>query len=190
MKKLFIIRVPAILVILTLLFIIPVNAQVDSTLQNDCAKALVRLKLLQGYSDGSLKLQDRIKRSEFITLTVKMSGYDKITDAGTGNLPFKDITSKHWAYNYIKVALKKGLVSGYPDNTIAPDKYVTYAEALTVLVKVLGYESALKGTWPDNVVTEAAQLGLNKNAALPNNKQITRGEMAVLVYNALTADLK
>jgi len=36
------------------------------------------------------------------------------------------------------------LVSGYPDNTIAPDNDVTYAEALAVVIRALGYEKTLK----------------------------------------------
>jgi len=190
MKKMLMAKMQIILVIVVLLFFVNANAASDTTVQTKDANVLVKLNLLQGYSDGSLKLQNKINRSEFITLVVRMMGYDKNTDTSDVNLKFKDITPKQWAYNYIKIAVKRGVVAGYPDNTIAPNNYVTYSEALTVLIRVLGYQNNLTGKWPDNVINESTQLGLVKDLSVPQNKQLTRGEMSVLVYNSLTVNFK
>ncbi|NLD48397.1 MAG: S-layer homology domain-containing protein [Clostridiaceae bacterium] len=152
------------------------------------AEALVSLGILKGYEDGSLKLENKIKRSEFITLVVKLNGYDKDTLLDDIKVSFKDISSKHWAYNNIKLSIKHNLVTGYPDNTIAPDKNVTYAEALAVIIKALGYESTLKGKWPKNVIDKATELKINKDIDLSDNHQLTRGEMSMIVYNALTVN--
>jgi hypothetical protein len=150
------------------------------------AESLVKLGILKGYEDGSLKLENKIKRSEFITLVVNLLGYDKDTMLDDIEITFSDISDTHWAYNNVKLSIKYSLVSGYPDNTIAPDKDVTYAEALAVVIRALDYESTLKGEWPTNVVDKALELNLNENLDLSPNKQITRGEMSTIVYNALT----
>ena len=189
MKKTAVIRM-FLIIISTFILMLPVNASVDSKLQEESASNLVRLKLLYGYSDGSLKLQNKIKRSEFVSFIVRMLGHENDTDTGSVKLAFKDIDKKHWAYNNIKVAIKYGLVSGYPDNTIAPEKNVTCAEALSVIIRALGYDKTLSGTWPDNVLKKAKELGISKNVDLPGKQEITRGEMSVLVNNSLTVDIK
>jgi hypothetical protein len=182
------IRIVALLTTIAV-FIMPFNSFAEQNLQNDCAKALVSLKIMQGYEDGSLRLQNKIKRSEFVTLIVKMLGYDKDTDVSNVKVDFKDIKKSHWAYNYARLAVKYKLVVGSPDKKFSPDNYITYSEALTVLIRSLGYESTLQGKWPENVLNKATEIDLNNNLNLPNNKQITRGDMSVMVYNSLTINL-
>lgn len=188
MKKLFIIKMLIIASITFSLFFVSVSASSDAELQNSSSETLYKLKILQGYEDGSLRLQDKIKRSEFITIIVRILGYENNTDVSGINITFKDIGKNHWAYNNVKIAMKYNIVDGYPDNTIAPDNFVTYAEALSVLVKALGYKDTLVGSWPDNVIGKSNQLGINKNILLPQNKQLTRGEVSVLVNNSLVVN--
>ena len=93
-----------------------------------CAEALVKLNILKGYEDGTLRLDNKILRSEFVTLVVRLKGYHHDADIDSIKINFNDIEEKHWAYNNIKLAVKYGIVTGYPDNTIKPNNNVTYAE--------------------------------------------------------------
>lgn len=181
-------------IILAMVFFLIANINIslaassNNSVIEENANTLVNLGIMKGYEDGTLRLDNKIKRSEFITLVVKMMGYDKDTNLGNTKINFKDLPKKHWAYTNIGLALKYELVSGYPDNTVAPDKDVTYAEALAVVIRALGYEKSLKGKWPDNVVNKGAELNLNKNLSLSPNQPLTRGEMSVIIYNALTVN--
>ncbi|WP_010246618.1 S-layer homology domain-containing protein [Acetivibrio cellulolyticus] len=179
-----------IIIVFTMLIILITNTSASSnvSVMEQNANSIVKLGIMKGYEDGSLKLDNKIKRSEFITLIVKMMAYDKDTNLDSININFTDLKKKHWAYTNISLALKYKLVTGYPDNTIAPDKDVTYAEALAVVIRALGYEKTLTGKWPNNVVNKGIELGLNKNLSLDANHQLTRGEMSVIVYNALTVN--
>lgn len=188
MNKTFTIRTIVLSIIVFSLFILPVSASADTALQNTSAQSLVKLDIMKGDEKGNLNLQNNVKRCEFVTLVLRMMGYDKDNDLSGIKITFKDITSKHWAYNNIKLGLKYKLISGLPDNTVAPDKDVTYAEALTVLIRALGYESTLSGSWPDSVINKSTEIGLSKNILLSGNKPLTRGEVAVLVNNSLTID--
>ena len=109
-------------------------------IRDNCAQALVKLNILKGYEDGTLRLENKILRSEFITLVVRLKGYHHDADIDNVKINFKDIEKKHRAYNNIKLAVKYGIVTGYPDNTIKPNNNVTYAEALAVVINALGYE--------------------------------------------------
>jgi len=99
-------------------------------------------------------------------LVVNLMGYDADTNLDSVKVTFTDIKKSHWAYDNIRRAIKYDLVSGYPDNTIAPDNDVTYAEALAVVIRALGYEKTLKGEWPGNVINKAAELKLSANLNL------------------------
>lgn len=179
----------SLLVALAIIFsfnIIGARAQSIPEIQAKNADALVTLGIMKGYEDGSLRLENKIKRSEFITLVVNLMGYDADTNLDSVKVTFTDIKKSHWAYDNIRRAIKYDLVSGYPDNTIAPDNDVTYAEALAVVIRALGYEKTLKGEWPGNVINKAAELKLSANLNLDPNHKLTRGEMSVIVYNALT----
>ncbi|HHX18754.1 MAG TPA: S-layer homology domain-containing protein [Clostridium sp.] len=166
------------------------NAEDFKKIRDNCAEALVKLNILKGYEDGTLRLDNKILRSEFITLVVRLKGHHHDADINSIRINFKDIEEKHWAYNNIKLAVKHGIVTGYPDNTIKPNNNVTYAEALAVVINALGYEDTLEGDWPDNVIKKATELNLDRNLNLEANTQITRGDMSIIIYNALSIPLK
>jgi len=188
-KNISLLRIVIILVFVLSLLAVQVSAAVDPALQNKTSGALVKLELMRGDAKGNLKLNDRVTRCEYVTLILRMMGYENTTDTADVEMKFKDVTKKHWAYNNMKAALKHKLIAGY-DNKLRPDDYVTLAEAEMVLIRALGYESTLTGKWPDNVTSKSAELGLNKNLDLPSDREITRGEASVLIYNSLTVKFK
>lgn len=49
--------------------------------------------------------------------------------------PFKDVTGQHWASESVEWAYNQGLTKGYPDGTFAPDKPITEAQFVTMLVR-------------------------------------------------------
>lgn len=184
-------RVRSVLLYLAIaasLISIPSNTLAENTATETAANNLVDLKIMQGYGDGDLRLQNKINRSEFVTLIVKMLGYDDDADLETYKLSFKDVYNNNWAYVYIKAAVKNKLAYGTNDNKFNPTNNITYAEALTVMVRALGYESSLKGQWPQNVIEKASELGIDNNIKLEPNTQITRGEMALIIDNSISIE--
>ena len=149
------------------------------------SSALVKLQLMKGDENGNLKLDNKVTRCEFLTMILRMMGYDKTVNADDIGITFSDLKKSHWAYNNIKIAVKTGLIKGYLDNTVGADNYVTYAEAQTIIIRALGYEKNLQGTWPQNVLDKVVELGLNKNIDVPKDKELTRGEASILIYNSL-----
>jgi len=80
-------------------------------------------------------------------------------------------------------------IKGYPDGTFKPDNNVTYAEALAILIRALGYEPVISGTWPTNYLVKAANLGLIKGVNFSANNAATRGDVAIFTDNSLTVDI-
>ena len=191
MKKNCAIKFFALFTLACLLTVSAVNVTAGTAIADPKVDTVVRLGIFKGDANGNLRLEDKIIRSEIITTFVRTLGLEEDTGTKAASLSFTDINSSHWAYNYIKTAVKYGFIAGYPDNTIGADKNITYAEALTLLTRILGYEEVLtSGKWPENVVTLCTQLGITRDTKLSLDQPITRQDVAVLIYHALSADLK
>jgi len=164
--------------------------EVSQELIQTSSSSLVSLGIMKGDEKGNLKLNDRITRCEFVALVNRMMGFENTTNVANIELPFKDIKKNHWAYNTLKIALKHELINGYPDNTVRPDATVNFAEANAILIRALGYNKTLTGSWPDNVLNKGRELSISKGVELDKYKELTRGEASVLIYNSLTVDIK
>ena len=63
---------------------------------------------------------------------------------------FTDIPATHWASGYVGAAAKLGVVNGVGNNKFDPEAPVKYEDAITMIVRALGYEPAAKekGAYP------------------------------------------
>lgn len=87
--------------------------------------------VLEGYPDGTFKPGNFVTRAELATIA---SRFDELSFLDTNIFP--DVEG-HWAEKYINSAAAKGWVEGYPDGTFKPDAYITRAEFVTLVNRVL-----------------------------------------------------
>ena len=138
------------------------TAAADGYGDADTAALLSELNIMSGDPDGNLRLDDYVTRAEFSKIAVAASSYRNSVASSSAVSPFKDVPYSHWAAPYVKIAVTNGIVTGYPDATFRPDNYVTYEEAVTVCLKLLGYTSEDFGvSWPYGQTGMAANLKLN-----------------------------
>ena len=118
---------------------------------NHAISTLSSMGIVKGNPDGTFDPDAPITRAEFAAIAARFD--DKNTN-NTSN--FSDIAS-HWAKDEIGVAANKGWINGYPDGTFRPDQYITRAEAVTLVNRVLNrlpeksedlLDDMIK--WPDN----------------------------------------
>ena len=64
-----------------------------------------------------------------------------------GVIPFTDTPVSSWAADPIYLNVTLGLVTGYPDNSFKPDKGISRAELVTLLVRSLGVPQATLDTY-------------------------------------------
>lgn len=152
-------------------------------------ETLTALGVVTGYEDGTYRPEKTVTRAEMAKLIVEILGYGDLVAGSKSN--FTD-TQGHWADAWIALAAGKGLVVGTGDGKFTPDRTVSYDEAITMVVRALGYTDTcneLKNmTWPTNFKVKAAELGLTKDVKLATSGA-DRGGVAQLLYNALTATL-
>lgn len=168
-----------------LLFSFSLNSAYASSIEQEAGQRLKNLGLYQGYEDGTLRLDRNITRAEFAALAVRIEGLDSKQEANKGKTAFKDVAEGHWASGYVNIATSKNLIKGFEDSTYRPEEQVTYVQALAIIIRILGYEKDVVGEWPNNYISKAKDLGLDKNVKLSPNNIINRGQIAVIISNAL-----
>ncbi|HAN09086.1 MAG TPA: hypothetical protein DCP90_00550 [Clostridiales bacterium] len=155
-------------------------SDVDSKYSTSVTR-LASIDILKGYEDGTFKPEGTITRAEAAAVMVRMLGKEKLATYSTGLTQFSDMTG-HWANGYVNVAASAGLVKGYEDGTYGPEKEVTYAEIVTMMVRALGAGEAVgaQGTWPSNYLNFALMEGLTDDVAVVPNAPATRGDVAIM----------
>ncbi len=105
---------------------------------------------VKGYEDGTFRPGAFITRAEFATMAARF-----LEDKTAIRANFSDIAG-HWAESYIKLVAGNGWVNGYEDGTFKPDNYITRAEAMAIINRILvryvndeGLHADAKH-WPDN----------------------------------------
>ena len=120
---------------------------------NNAISTLTKAGILKGYEDGTFQPNGYITRAEFATIAIRF-----FSGVYEGEDLFPDIKG-HWAEDYINNAANKGLVKGYEDGTFGPDRYITRAEAVTLVNRTLNRHPHNDGLhqdmlrWPDNMDT-------------------------------------
>lgn len=164
--------------------------------RDDKIAYLQKAGVVTGYPDGTLGLDAPIKRSEIATLLVKIDG--KQAEAAEKAAIFKDVPTSHWANGFIRVASQMknpGGVSpiiGYPDGTFRPEKNISNAEMMKILVAGAKADLTLadeaKADWPASWINWAREMNIVGPEAgvgeLDPDKSATRGDVFVMVYNA------
>ena len=130
--------------------------------ETEILKVLSAMGVMTGDADGNLNLGATVKRSEFVKMLTCASQYKDLAKANANVSPFSDVRSTHWAAGYVKTAIDAGWVNGYLDGTFRPDNGVLLEEAVTMVLKALGYTDAdFKGAYPSGQLALYRSLELN-----------------------------
>ncbi len=98
---------------------------------NTAISTMVNAEVMNGFSDDTFKPANNMTRAELVTALVKITG------VSGGRTAFTD-TAGHWASNAINAAASEGWVTGYADGSFDPNGYLTRAEVVTIINRVLG----------------------------------------------------
>ncbi|KAB7707427.1 VWA domain-containing protein [Bacillus aerolatus] len=130
------------------------------------------------------------KRTVCLLLILLLMASALVSHTSAASL-FKDVRTDHWAYPSIEWAVKKGLVKGYSNGTYAPQRALTEAEFITMLIrydctnKKLGHS---QGTPDEHWASDNYRYLKSKNIPLAGysniklrDQPITRGQVARIV---------
>ena len=122
----------------------------DDYWANTAISTMTGLGIVQGRSTTTFDPKAPITRAQFAAICARFD-----TGKSSGEQTFTDIKS-HWAEKYIQRAAELGWIKGFEDGTFRPDTYITRAQAMTMINRVLNRipedESDLlpgMNVWPD-----------------------------------------
>ena len=118
---------------------------------NTAISTMAKLGVVKGRSPEHFDPDAPITRAEFAAICARFD-----TSKRDGDSDFTDIAG-HWAEAEIERAATLGWIMGYTDGTFRPENYITRAEAMTMINRVLNRlpeseDDLLDGmnVWPDN----------------------------------------
>ena len=127
---------------------------VDGQWCNKSVSTMAKLGIVKGRTAEIFDPYAPITRAEFAVICARFD-----TKQTNGNNNFSDI-SGHWAEAEIKRAAALGWIAGYADGTFRPNDYITRAQAVTMINRVLcrmpqSEDDLLANqiAWPDNPKT-------------------------------------
>jgi len=168
-----------------------VPSDVKGTDYEKAVDRLMTVDVFKGYDTGLFGVNDYFTRAQLATIAVRLLGLEKAAELSAGPTMFSDVPANHWASGYINVAVNQGIIKGYGDGRFGPDDPVTYAQAITILVRTLGYGPVTEGvgTWPTNYIAKGAEIGVTKDVAFRANDPAIRGKIALMADNTLEINI-
>lgn len=172
--------------------IMPVSAanekwQTDS----EMATLLSALNIMVGDDDSNFHFDDNVTRAEMAKIAVASSSYKDTVAIGLQFSPFSDVKGSFWGAPYIRAAVSAGIVDGFIDGTYRPNETVSYEQAVTMMLRVLGYtDSDFGASYPYGQLGTANSLKLTDGINGTIGAPMTRRDVAKLVCNALDTKVK
>ena len=171
-----------------------VNTYTENTYKTATLNKTDHFAFLKGYPGGGFAPGRNMSRAEVTTMFARL-----LTEQMEANksypASFSDVTSAHWAANYIGYMEQFGIVRGYSDGTFRPNAPITRAEFAAICCR---FEQLTDGTatftdvpashWAAKSIAYAATRGWVTGYAdgtfKPNNN-ITRAEVSAVTCRLL-----
>lgn len=157
--------------------------------QDSIAKT-VALGIINGYEDGTFGPDQNITRAEFSKIAVTAAGAKDTADMLANNASsFKDVKAGQWYTGWVNASESLGIFQGDGNGNFRPNDTITNQEVITVLMRLLGYNDNLTGTWPVNYVTQANKCEILDDVAIVAAQAAKRGDVVVMLDATLDTDI-
>lgn len=154
------------------------------------AQTLIEKGILNGYEDGSLRLQNNVTRAEFAKMLAT-----SFNIKAQGSAVFSDVYENDWFYEYVPSLSTTGIILGY-NGFFRPSDNITREDAAVMISRTAKYASisvkAAKKEFSDSA--EISSYAADAVAALSGSRilsfaetefkpsaLLTRGEAAVMI---------
>jgi hypothetical protein len=159
------------------------EAATGTLTEMEAVQLLQYYSIVRGSPGGQLDLDQPITRAQAATVFVRTMGFEELAQTLKTSVPFTDATG-HWAAGEIAMAERLGLMRGDGNGTFRPESQITYAEMLTVLLRIVKQEPT--GAWNPTVIYSTADtLGFAPRGVLPTSPAV-RGKIFWSLASAIT----
>lgn len=181
-------KITAILIVLCMIIsVFPyVSADLQPSSYSEDYGILSALSVIdpETWSDGTVTT-----RAQFVQLCVNLTGCGHIK--ADNSMPvFTDITISHWAYDAVMYAYSMGYIKPDDRGRFMPESPVTYADAVEIMVKFLGYDIMAASGGARAYIKTAGEIGLTDGVeADGSDRPLAKTSAVRMAFNALTVEL-
>ena len=149
----------------------------------EAVEVITALGIMEPVNATEFRPKETVTRAEFVAYAIHLMSID----TGEAETGFYDVASNHPYAKEIAMAYRIGMVHGDGCGYFNPDASVSLSDAVKILCFVTGHNVIAKQY--DNPEAKymklAHELGLVDGLSLNDSDKLTRGETALILYNAL-----
>ena len=159
---------------------------VQGTGYEKAVSLLEHLNVVNGYADGTFGSDRTVTRAEFSVMLSRLLNLSGSVAAG-----YQDIPSGYWAETEISRLTAAGIISGVGGGAFEPESPITLSQAIKMLVVATGYgvQAEQNGGYPYGYLIIGKSCGLSDGISAANTGEMTRGQLAQMLYNAANIDV-
>jgi len=155
--------------------------------RNEISDKLKELNLFFGTAAG-YELDKPLTRAQAAAIIVRLMGEEAaVLQSDYPDNPFSDVPDSHWAKNYILWCYENDITKGTGETTFSPESIISSEEFLTLLMRLLGYESE-----PDTSLSDGVTITLFSSDyadRLEDSEEFIRGDAVDIIDKALITPL-
>jgi rare lipoprotein A len=173
----------------------PTFSDIQENTQYFVAIEYLRQKsIIQGFEDGKFRPDQKITRAEALSIILKNFHSLETMQQTTATIDFPDVGSEDWFSDLVDFAVEKNIITGFDDGLFRPHENITRAQALAIILRTKepanenapeNFSDVEQSAWYAPYflkVKEAHIMPTNKRSQIFPDAEITRGELAELIY--------
>ena len=154
----------------------------------DAVAVIAELGIMVGDDADNFNGDKIVTRAEAAVIVAKMLyGADVKVAQFAENNAFTDL--QDWNAGYVNLVASLGIVAGYGDGKYGPNDQLTTAQFANILAKTLGWfqnEADYGNNWELAATAKGTEIGLYEGLNVSAKAGLTREDVAVMTFNALT----
>lgn len=158
----------------------------------DAVSLIEGLGVTNGVSETTFGTDSDVTRQQMAAFVYRLLKQGKSIEEGENTTAFTDLYDPTFN-GMISWASSMGIIKGVSDTEFNPDGGIILQDAYTMLVRALGYEKGELISYPHGYIDIAESKNVNLGKGLPSDvtytTTLTRGDTAILLYNAFYAEM-
>ena len=158
---------------------------------NKAVNLLTYVGVAKGTSDTEFGTEELVTREQMAAFIYRLMKKGDSVEGGTNSSSFTDLEDPTFFF-MVSWANSQGIIKGTSATTFEPKGSITLQDAYTMIVRALGYEKEETLPYPFGYIEIAEKKGVELAEGLSSEVSytdaLTRGDVAILLYNAFFAE--
>ncbi len=158
---------------------------------NKAVNLLNHVGVVKGTSETTFGTDELVTREQMAAFIYRLMKKGNSVEGGDNSSTFTDLEDPTFFF-MVSWANAQGIIKGTSATTFEPKGSITLQDAYTMIIRALGYEDEGTLSYPFEFIGIAEQKGVELDEGLDSSvaytDALTRGDVAILLYNAFFAE--